>query len=472
MTVVTESPTTSETEMNPKKAVPVLLFLFVFSLVIDSAFRFTSKPIADALGLSVTTVSLQATLGGIIIGVGAVVYATLADAIDMRKLITIAIGFMCAGSVLAFAFQTSWPMILTGRVVQTAGLAAAETLYVIFVTKYLPREEQRRYLGFSTSAFQISLLIGTLASGFISTYLSWTALFLMPLLSILALPVVLKNIPKQRLTGARLDILGLLLVTVIATCVMLFLQAFTWWYLLPVVIAAALFWWHISTHSNALVDRSFFSDGPYLSALVVVFLLYSVQLAYLFMFPFFISAVYGWTIDNVSLMMVPGYLCAFAVGAQSGRIAKRMSAKSVITLAMVLIASSMLLPGMFVTTSVVPFVLSMMVFGGGFALMYAPLVATAIRNIPAEKTGVAIGFYNLMINIAVSIGIAVTAKLIDAKPTFLSGIIMAPAGPAMEFANIILIISAIALVGLAFYRIAFGILDRGGRGLGKSHVDA
>lgn len=120
---------------DPKRAVPVLLGLFIFSLIVDSAFRFTSKPMADDLGLSVTTVSLQATLAGIIIGVGAVVYATLADSISMRKLLLAAIGMICAGSIIGFAFQGSWPLILTGRIIQTAGLAAAETLYVIYVTK-------------------------------------------------------------------------------------------------------------------------------------------------------------------------------------------------------------------------------------------------------------------------------------------------------------------------------------------------
>ncbi len=34
----------------------------------------------------------------------------------------------------------------------------------------------------------------------------------------------------------------------------------------------------------------------------------------------------------------------------------------------------------------------------GFALMYAPLVNTALQNIPAAKSGIAIGFYNLTIN--------------------------------------------------------------------------
>lgn len=141
---------------DPRRAVPVLLALFVFSLVIDNGFKFISKPMADDLGLSVATVSLQATFAGILIGIGAVVYATLADSVDIRRLLVAAIVMICVGSLLGFAGQRSFPLVLTGRIVQTAGLAAAETLYVIYVTKHLSAADQKTYLGYSTSCFQLS----------------------------------------------------------------------------------------------------------------------------------------------------------------------------------------------------------------------------------------------------------------------------------------------------------------------------
>ncbi len=56
----------------------------------------------------------------------------------------------------------------------------------------------------------------------------------------------------------------------------------------------------------------------------------------------------------------------------------------------------------------------MIFFAGSFALMYAPLLNEAIKTIDLNMTGVAIGFYNLIINVAVS-GIAIAAALIDFK---------------------------------------------------------
>ncbi len=45
--------------------------------------------------------------------------------------------------------------------------------------------------------------------------------------------------------------------------------------------------------------------------------------------------------------------------------------------------------------------------------MYA--LNEAIKTIDLNMTGVAIGFYNLIINVAVSVGIAIAAALIDFK---------------------------------------------------------
>ena len=203
--------------LNPKVAVPILLFVFVFSLVIDNGFKTMTMPIAQALDLSVKTASLQASLAGVIIGIGAVVYAALADSISIRKLMLTGVVLIAVGSILAFAFSSFWPMVLTGRLIQTGGLSAAETLYVIYVTKHLSEADQKTYLGFSTAAFQAGLLIGALTSGFISTYVSWTAMFLIPLILILTIPPIIKLVPEDEAVEGHLDVLGLFFIAVFAT---------------------------------------------------------------------------------------------------------------------------------------------------------------------------------------------------------------------------------------------------------------
>jgi DHA2 family metal-tetracycline-proton antiporter-like MFS transporter len=442
---------------HPKQAVPVLLALFVFSLIVDNGFKLLSPSIATSLGLSENTVSLQATLPGILIGIGAVVYAALSDSISIRKLMIFAVVVMSVGSLIGFALQGTFPGVLAGRIIQTCGLAAAETLYVIWVTKHFEADEQKKYLGYSTAAFQLSLLLGAVGSGFIATYVGWTAFFLVTLRPLLTIPFILKNVPPEDTVKGNLDVFGLFLVAVIATGIVMFMQNFNWWYLLPAVAGIAVFVWHISTNPNALITMDFFRNTRYTMMLVVVFVVYSVQLGYQFIFPFVIQGVYGWKLSDVALLLVPGYTAAVLVGALTGRIALHLDSRRAIVIAMVMIALALAIPALLVGGWVGVFAISMVLFGSGFALMYAPLLSTAIRDVPKAKGGIAIGFYNLTINMAVPIGIAFAAKLRDLKLSLTSSVGQNP--EQASYGSVLLILSVITLLALALYLIFIRMLE-------------
>lgn len=443
--------------LHPRQAVPVLLALFVFSLIMDNGFKLLSPSIATSLGLSENTVSLQATLPGILIGIGAVVYAALSDSISIRNLMVFAVVVMSIGSVLGFVLQSSFTGVLAGRIVQTCGLAAAETLYVIWVTKHFRGDEQKKYLGYSTAAFQLSLLLGALGGGFTATYIGWTAFFLMNLVALVTIPFIVRNVPAEDTGESSLDVFGLFLVALIAAGIVLFMQDFNFWYLLPAIAGIAVFGWHISAHPGALITRDFFANRRYTMMLVVVFVVYSVQLGYQFVFPFIIKGLYGWKLSDVSLLLVPGYTAAVLVGILTGKIAQRLDSKRAIVIAMTMIAAALVLAAGLVGGWVGTFAISMVLFGSGFALMYAPLLSTAMRDVPKAKGGIAIGFYNLTINMAVPIGIAYAAKLLsmDLQLTSFAG--QSPRQAA--FGSVLLILAIITLLALLLYRIAMRALD-------------
>lgn len=431
-----------------KRAVPILLFLFVFSLVIDNSFKLISVAIADDLNISVTTVSWQATLAGLVIGIGAVVYASLSDAISIRTLFIYGVCLIIIGSIIGYVFQHQFAFVLAGRIIQTAGLAAAETLYVIYVAKYLSKEDQKTYLGLSTSSYSLSLVIGTLSGGFISTYLHWTNMFLIALIVVFTLPFLFKLLPKEdSVSKAHLDFIGLVLIATIATTVMLFITNFNWLYMIGALIAIAVFAFYIKNAKHPLVDKSFFQNKRYASFLFIVFVMYAIQLGYIFTFPFIMQQIYHFELDTTSLLLIPGYLVAVVTGALSGKIGNYLSSKQATITAITLIALSLILPAFTVGQHVSIFVISMIFFAGSFALMYAPLLNETIRTIDVNMTGVAIGFYNLIINVAVSVGIAIAAALIDYKA------LNFPGNTALEshFGIILLILGLMSIVGLVLF---------------------
>ncbi|MDR7002904.1 MFS transporter [Neobacillus niacini] len=448
---------TEAKEYNVKKAVPVILLLFLLCLVIDNSFKIVSVDMARDFHISATTVSWQATLAGLVIGIGAVVYAALADSICIRRLFSVGIILICAGSVIGYIFQQSFLLVVVSRIIQTAGLASAETLYVIFVTKHLPANEQKKFLGLSTSSFALSQIIGALTGGFVSTYFHWTSLFLVPLVTLLILPFILKYLPKEEAKNSHVDVAGLFLVAIISSSLLLYITDFNWMYLLLFIVAFSLFLIYISKNSKAFIGIAFFKNKQFLSLLGVAFVIYSVQLAYIFLFPFLLEKIYGLKLDTISLLLIPAYVLAATVGALSGKIARVMGSRQCIMIAMTGIIVSLLVGGFFVKTSVVIFVVSMILFSSSFALMYAPMLDSCISTIAKENSGTAVGFFNLILNVAASIGIAYTAAMMDhsAMRVRLIGYISNP--DASMYSNILLVLALITVFSLVLY---WGLVGR------------
>lgn len=457
------TPDTASRSVGPHRAIPILLFLFVFCLVIDQGFKFMTKPMADDLGIDITTASLQVTLTGIVLAIGIVVYSTLADVVSMRKLLYVSIGFIAVGSVIGFAFQTVWPLVLTGRLIQTAGIAAAETLYVIYATKNFSGNEQKRYLGYSTAAFQFAGLIGVLASGVLATYVHWAVLFILPVVVLLTLPFM-KRVPEGSSNEkANLDLLGLFLIAVLATGVILFLQEFNWLWLVPAVLAIAVFAWHINVHKNAIVDPAFFKNGRFVAAVTVVFIMYTVYMGYVFfVFPVAIPELHGIDPINIAFMMVPGYLAGALVGLFSGRIAKYLSSRQAIVLAIGLSIFAVALSALFIESALWVLVLGLVIYLACDSLMYAPLIASAVQNIPKAQNGIAIGFYNLVINIAFPIGAAYTATLLEIKPTFLGFAAIGGTAEGAGYATVLWILAGVAALALVVYLGSSKVMDARG----------
>lgn len=457
--------------MYPKQGIPVLLFLFVFALVMDNGFKLMTDTISRSLDISLNSASLQATIPGIIIGVGAVVYAALADSFPIRRLMIIAVILMSVGSIIGVILQSSFAGVLAGRIIQTTGLAAAETLYVIWATKHFSGDEQKRYLGFSTAAFQASMLFGALGAGFISG-IGWQIFFLINLVALVAIPFIIKYVPAEESGHGKLDILGLFLVGVFAASLVMFMQDFNWWYMLPAVVSIVWLVVHVKRDPNALITPAFFADQRYTLILVVVFLVYLVQLGYQVLFPALVADVYGGDFERASWLMAPGYVVAILVGVFTGNIAKFLSSKAAITLAVIMVSVGLLVAALAVGHWVGFYVISMMLFGSGFALMYAPMLSTAVRDVPQDKAGIAIGFYNLVINMAIPIGIAVGTRLQAANLNLTgfagqsnevepcTGDACTTAASQTSFGSALLILAFIAIIALVLYRVFIRILDR------------
>lgn len=170
---------------------------------------------------------------------------------------------------------------------------------------------------------------------------------------------------------------------------------------------------------------------------MIVFIIYSVNLAFVFLFPFAIHGVHGMAMDKVSLLTIPGYVLGASTAAMSGAVSRRLDSRQAVTLALCLLALALAVAGVFINVSVVAMVVAMAMFSVGFGLLYAPLMSSALLLMPAAKSGVAVGFYNLVINVASPIGEAYTAMLMSSKPTWFAGLSVGGSAQGDYFSTIL-----------------------------------
>ncbi|MGM0214489.1 MFS transporter [Enterococcus sp. AZ109] len=438
-----------EKKVEVGKVVPIILFLMVFSLVIDNSFKIISPELVKYFGVSASTVSWQVTLAGLFIGMGAVVYASLADSVSIRTLLVIGIGLICVGSLMGYLVHESYWLVVLARVIQASGLGATETLYLIFIAKYVEPEKQKKYMGYSTSSFQIATVIGTLTGGFITTHLAWQHLFIIPLFTLLCVPFILKYLPKEESTKRHIDVLGMILVAAVSTSIMMYLSYFDWRFFVVFVIAIGLFLAYITKSKTAFITIEFFKNKLFVFVLLTAFLLYSTQSAYtLNAFSFFMVDVYHIGLDSVSAMFIPACLAAALVGSLSGKISEKLSSEQCIYVAMGLIIVNILGSALFMGQSILIFIISLVLTSCSFAMLYAPMIHMSLLKVGEEHKGTALGFYNLCINVAMSVGFTYSSFFIDNQKLqvpFIAG------GTEAHYSAVLMIIAFIAFLSLAVF---------------------
>src|SRR5699024_5502596 len=96
---------------------------------------------------------------------------------------------------------------------------------------------------------------------------------------------VIKYVPKEEQQKGYIDVIGLFLIGVTAAALMMYVSNFNWLYLLGFIVALVVFLLYIAKAKKAFIHISFFQNKHFISIMFVAFIIYSVQLAYIFMFP-------------------------------------------------------------------------------------------------------------------------------------------------------------------------------------------
>lgn len=402
------------TEAKTIKSMPMFMLVFLSSATMLSVFNIIAPQLVRDFHSTSATVSLLSMIGTLSMGIASVVYATISDYISIRKLMLIGIALLNLGAALSLIFANlSFYLLLVSSALMILGGTCGSGLMIITVTRYLSKQYHAKYYGYVTACVSLSQALGILLGGFAATYLNWKLVYLIPFVSLIAIPTIKKYVPNDSNTANNhLDVLGLSLLTIFTILISLYFDFSKCWLLLAALASLAIFFLYISKASNPFITIEFFKNKDFMSVIVLVIFMFGLQSAFNFLFPFIVQGVYHAPLSRASLLLFPSCVFGAIVGSFSGKIVNKLGVNKTLISTVCLGIIFSVLTAWSVDKGLLPLSAFTCLFVAVFALFYAPLMQWTTSTLQPDQIGTGIGFFNLITGIGPSLMVVIVGKLL------------------------------------------------------------
>ena len=179
--------------------------------------------LARDLDLSTGGSTWAISLYALMLAVATAVYGRVADLAGIRLPLTVGVGLMATGATVG-ALAPTYEVLLSARLLQGAGAAAVPVLGMAIVSARYEGAVRTVALGRVAGVAAAVSCLGPLAGGVVTDALGWRAAVALPVLGVLVFPALWRAVPTTG-SGARLDLLGAVLVALTAAGLVLLVQS-------------------------------------------------------------------------------------------------------------------------------------------------------------------------------------------------------------------------------------------------------
>jgi len=411
-------------ELDAKKVLPWITYLIFFAVLNETVFNVSTPSISAQYALSPTGVSWMMTVFIVFFGVGSVIFGRLSDLFSLKRLITIGVVVYSLGSVAGFVFQNNYPLVLTARAIQGIGGSALPALVMVIVARYIAPEVRGRVFGSIGSVVAVGLGVGPVLGGFVSGTVGWAWLFLLPLLTPVALPALRKLLPHEEHRHGPVDFWGAGLMTLGLGSLIIWLTYPDWYWLAAGVVLMGGFLARILTAKEPFIQPDLFTNKPFRRGVLTTLFVFGTFIAVFFILPIILTNLQHLDPKTIGLVLFPGAISGVVMGPISGRLADSKGNRFVLLIGIGLLAVS--LAGAAAVLTFSPWYLSgVLLFTYiGFTFIQTGLINAVSQTLPMEETGVGMGLFNLVGILAGALGTAAVAKVLEAQLLGYAGILL------------------------------------------------
>ena len=400
-----------------------------FMILLDSTIVAVANPsIMVKLGTSYDTVIWVTSAYLLAYAVPLLVSGRLGDRFGPKNLYLIGLAVFTAASLWC-GLSGTIGMLITARVVQGLGAAVMSPQTLSLITRIFPPDRRGVAMSVWGATAGVATLVGPLAGGVLVDALGWAWIFFVNVpIGLIGLGLAVWLMPDLPTQRHRFDLVGVGLSGVGMFLIVFSLQegqSNNWapwiWAVLVAGIGfmtAFVYWQSVSTQ-EPLIPLDIFRDRDFSLSNVAAVVIAFAATAMILPLMFYAQAVCGLSPTRSALLTAPMAITSGVLAPFVGRIVDRAHPRPVVGFGFSALAIGLTWLSIVMTPSAAiwELVLPFFVLGVAMAFIWAPLTATATRNLAPQFAGASSGVFNATRQVGAVLGSAGMASFMTSRIT-------------------------------------------------------
>ncbi len=431
MTRLESTPPPVADEKDPWPALWALVLGF-FMIMVDTTIVTVATPaIIEDLNADVNDVVWVTSAYLLAYAVPVLITGRLGDRFGPKNLYLVGLTVFTLAS-LACGLVNSVEALIIARIIQGLGASMVTPQTMAIITRIFPAERRGQATSLWGATAGVAVLVGPLLGGLLIDSLSWEWIFFINVpVGVIGFVLAVRWVPTLETHRHRFDWLGVTLSAAGMFLLVFGIQEghqydwgnitgpFTVWRMIVgglVVLALFVYWQHRNT-AEPLVPLRIFRERNYSLANVGIGTISFAFTAMGFPLMLYAQLVRGLSPTESALLLVPMAVMSIALAPGIGKLTDRIHPRTITFTGFAAVAISLVWLSMLLTPDVDVWQIlpPMALMGAGSAGIWAPLTATATRNLPMELAGAGAGVYNATRQVGAVLGSAAIAVLMDAR---------------------------------------------------------
>jgi EmrB/QacA subfamily drug resistance transporter len=350
----------------------------------------------------------------------------LGDRVGPKWVYLVGLAIFTASSLWC-GLSNSIEMLIIARVVQGVGAAMITPQTMAVITRIFPAERRGKAMALWGATAGVATLIGPIMGGVLVDAGGWEWIFYINVpVGIVAFYLNWRLVPVLPTHEHTFDWVGVALSGVAMFALVFGLQdgeqrdwdSVIWLLIAGGILAFVMFvWWESRTTKEALVPLHIFRDRNFSVSNVGISAMGLAATAMGFPLMLYAQLVRGYSALEASLLMAPMALVSLVMAPVVGGLTDKVHPRLLVSTGFALTSISIFWVSAFLTptSDVWQILLPMGLLGLGMAGVWAPLAATATRNLPMNLAGAGAGVYNATRLVGSVIGSAGIAVLMESR---------------------------------------------------------